>query len=360
MKTKRLLAYLLVAVMVLGVLPLTVAAAETGWVADCGFDEEHEHSWRCLPYTCGKNQHYVHSSSCYKDCGIEGHYSKNGKHKVGWDYRDCLECHQHDDSCYSCNKLAHKHTDECFMRDYKVTVKYVLAGTDIVVAVDESNQGTIQKNKSKTVTITPTAPENYELAYDYAPVTYTFSKRTEDFFPEITFEVNKVKYNYEIFIQYMNGSTPVGSPIEWEKGTLGVDETKTVPINPEKAPGGYALSGAVSPVNVEYRGDGKDFKIIVNVPVVPVVIPGVVTPSPAPTELPEEEIPTTEPDLEEGQEDVELEEDEEFEEEIEEDEEDITDVPQTGETGSLNVVFAMIALAGVAFVLTLKKSRSNG
>ena len=87
---------------------------------------------------------------------------------------------------------------------------------------------------------------------------------------------------------------------------------------------------------------------------VPPIPPQVVVPAPTPEtiEIPEEEIPTTQPEEEE---EVDFEEEEEFE-----DEEIPTDVPQTGDSSSLHVVFALISLAGAAFVLTLKRSGNNG
>jgi len=72
----------------------------------------------------------------------------------------------------------------------------------------------------------------------------------------------------------------------------------------------------------------------------------------APTEIPEEEIPTTQPEEEE---EVDFEEEEEFE-----DEEIPTDVPQTGDSSPIYTAFALIALAGAAFALTLKRSRNIG
>jgi len=87
---------------------------------------------------------------------------------------------------------------------------------------------------------------------------------------------------------------------------------------------------------------------------VPPIPPQVVVPAPTPEtiEIPEEEIPTTQPEEEE---EVDFEEEEEFE-----DEEIPTDVPQTGDSSPLHVVFALISLAGAAFVLTLKRSGNNG
>ena len=87
---------------------------------------------------------------------------------------------------------------------------------------------------------------------------------------------------------------------------------------------------------------------------VPPIPPQVVVPAPTPEtiEIPEEEIPTTQPEEEE---EVDFEEEEEFE-----DEEIPTDVPQTGDSSPIYTAFALIALAGAAFALTLKRSRNIG
>jgi len=299
MKTKRLLSYLLVAVFVLGVLPLTVAAEELpNRKLTC---ELHVHEAVCYGLICELEEH-THStasgSTCTRvRCSREEfpdhyYYGWNGwQHKpdlpgskyegYGWWGRwyCCTKAeHTHTETgenpCYGwiCGYTDHEHDEKCY--EYKYTIYYELYLDGKFVDDGE---------------ITGYGELDDEVS---APKTVTFNGRVY---------------------------------------TLGSGQTAKLTIGAEC----NVLEGV---------------KYYATTPYVP---PQVVRPEPTPPPVidqPEEEIPTTVPD--EAETDIE---EEEFE-----DEEIPTDVPETGDASPIYTALALIALAGAAFALTLKRSRNIG
>jgi|GEM_PF-1880811 len=313
MKIKRLLSYLLVAVFVLGVLPLTVAAEELpNRKLTC---ELHVHEAVCYGLICELEEH-THStasgSTCTRvRCSREEfpdhyYYGWNGwQHKpdlpgskyesYGWWGRwyCCTKAeHTHTETgenpCYgwTCGYTDHEHDEKCY--EYKYVINYVLYLNG--QPVDGGSGSTSGYAKlGETINADPTI--------DFEDITYALD---------------------------VDGEQTTSMTIGVEGNTLNVRYSAEVevPEEPEETP----------PVNVPPQ-------VILNTPE-------------APTEIPEEEIPTTQPEEEE---EVDFEEEEEFE-----DEEIPTDVPQTGDSSPIYTAFALIALAGAAFALTLKRSRNIG
>lgn len=314
MKTKRLLAFLLIAVFVIGVMPLTVAAASSDPV--CG-KIEHQHDDTCYELTCGLEEH-THdapgkNSKCYHICTNIRHYFL-GKHIRGTkcvkvsepiiifgkvvghiDIYYSLSCgrvdHTHDPSkpgeCYelTCEREEHTHGDECFgpeMFSYTINYEFFLNGGSVGT---DSDTGFALLGEVITVPGT----KNFE------GVTFTLGG-DQDTSLTVGEGENVLTVNYY--------------------ATSGGGENPT-PI-PE-----------VTPTYIPPQ----------------VIIPTTPTPEPE-IELPEEEIPADVPEVEE---------EEQFE-----DEEIPTNVPTTGDASPIFPAIALIALAGAAFALTFKKSRKNG
>lgn len=299
MKIKRLLSFLLVAVLVLGVLPLAVAAEDSRRGPVCGYDEHPEHVDACYELTCEREVH-THSEvggSCYKRCrnilhSIFGHGSKCIKHNGKYYYLSCNKTeHTHDlrkpGECYSlvCDKEFHTHDNNCYMYNYTIT----LMDEDADAILDTlKGEGKLDESIPIPATVQDESGRTY-IRKEGQPEKHTIDAD-----------------NNEITVYYI----------------LQEEEEEEPPYIPP-------IYNAPSQTTV--------------------------TPEPEPEiELPEEEIPTDVPE-DDFEEEFDFEEEEEFE-----DEEIPTDVPRTGDSSPIYAALALIALAGAAFALSFKKSRNNG
>lgn len=268
---------------------------------------------------------------------------------------------------------------------YKIDVKYALADGTQIGATQQYDTGVLEQKwqpqfpgggywywESKNVTVSGATylPAGYHLVGKTQEVVKVEKPQHGNSFSKtVTFTVEKITYDYTVYVKYMDGDETVAGPILVKGDTLDFDEITTVTVTPDASvlPVGYELTGNPAPVGVDvaYPQGGGDFTYTVpfsvnriqtspspEIPYIPpqVLIPATPTPEPE-IELPEEEIPTDVPD-----ETTEIEE----EEELFEDEEIPTDVPATGDASAIIPAIALLALAGAAFALTFKKSRNNG
>ncbi len=317
MKIRRLFTILLVAVLIIGAIPLSAAAASGSLI--CGLDE-HTHDDSCYSLTCTIPEHPQHSvigGGCYTECtpnGNSGHWVwmplpfssgvwlhyLGSCQRVGQKYYffSCpLDLHTHDPAkpgdCYSltCELEEHTHVPGCYEYDYQVNVYYIDAVSSATVATGAPIFGSFTGDESPyDVLVHANVPAGYRLATgETTPKIATFSAEFEPV--------------------YMASLTQ---------------------IEPD-----YGLLGEVN------------FYVTAIPRIPPQVIIPEPSPEPTPVPTPEQEIPPEEIPLDEPEEEI-----------IEEDEVP-TDVPETGDSTSLLPVIALFALAGAAFVLTFKKSRKD-
>lgn len=296
MKTKRLLAVLLVAMFVIAAIPLSAAATPNPWTYSYKIDVKYA---LADGTQIGATQQYDAGELVWKQ-------------KSTWPY-------------------------EWYWESKNVTVSgannlpagYHLVGkTQEVVEVRKP-----QHSNSFSKTVVFTVEEN---TYDYA-ISYAYY-------------LDGV-INPSVTKAPITGSAIAGTVINAEDGT------QTVDGNTYTLGDGQSLSLTISAegsnsLTLTYYATTPEIPESPDPVYLPpqVLIPATPTPEPE-IELPEEEIPTDVPD-----ETTEIEE----EEELFEDEEIPTDVPETGDASPIIPAIALLTLAGAAFALTFKKSRNNG